>query len=114
MAFPAGALNANGTLKNGIVDNSGNLNSAKTITIGIDDPATHPEHKDPVVVDVVNPLWSYGTSTINRVRNGAEADTVDVTIIGSDKYYSTNTLTTDKIKVYVDDQLESSITKNLE
>ena len=114
LAFPAGALNANGTLKNGIVDNSGNLNSAKTITIGIDDPATHPEHKDPVVVDVVNPLWSYGTSTINRVRNGAEADTVDVTIIGSDKYYSTNTLTTDKIKVYVDDQLESSITKNLE
>ena len=114
LAFPAGALNANGTLKNGIVDNSGNLNSAKTITIGIDDPATHPEHKDPVVVDVVNPLWSYGTSAINRVRNGAEADTVDVTIIGSDKYYSTNTLTTDKIKVYVDDQLESSITKNLE
>ena len=114
LAFPAGALNANGTLKNGIVDESGNLNSAKTITIGIDDPATHPEHKDPVVVDVVNPLWSYGTSTINRVRNGAEADTVDVTIIGSDKYYSTNTLTTDKIKVYVDDQLESSITKNLE
>ena len=114
LAFPAGALNANGTLKNGIVDNSGNLNSAKTITIGIDDPATHPEHKDPVVVDVVNPLWSYGTSTINRVRNGAEDDTVDVTIIGSDKYYSTNTLTTDKIKVYVDDQLESSITKNLE
>ena len=114
LAFPAGALNANGTLKNGIVDNSGNLNSAKTITIGIDDPATHPEHKDPVVVDVVNPLWSYGTSAIKRVRNGAEADTVDVTIIGSDKYYSTNTLTTDKIKVYVDDQLESSITKNLE
>ena len=113
LAFPAGALNANGTLKNGIVDESGNLNSAKTITIGIDDPATHPEHKDPVVVDVVNPLWSYGTSAINRVRNGAEADTVDVTIIGSDKYYSTNTLTTDKIKVYVDDQLESSITKKL-
>ena len=114
LAFPAGELNANGTLKNGIIDNSGNLNSAKTITIGIDDPDNHPDHKDPVVVDVVNPLWSYGTSTINRVRNGAEADTVDVTIIGSDKYYSTNTLTTDKIKVYVDDQLESSITKNLE
>ena len=103
LAFPEGL----------ITDQSGNGNLAKTITIGVDDPSNHPEHKDPVVVDVVNPLWSYGTSSINRTRDGAEADTVDVTIIGSDKYYSANTLTTDKIKVYVDDQLESSITKNL-
>ena len=102
LAFPDGV----------ITDQSGNKNIAKTITIGVDEPKDD-EHKDPVVVDVVNPLWSYGTSSINRVRDGAEADTVDVTIIGSDKYYDTNTLTTDKIKVYVDDVLESSITKNL-
>ena len=102
LAFPEGV----------VTDQSNNKNSGKTITIGIDDPAND-DHKDPVVVDVVNPLWSYGTSSINRVRDGAEADTVDVTIIGSDKYYSTNTLAIDKINVYVDDNLESSITKNL-
>ena len=103
LAFPEGV----------IVDQSKNKSNAKTITIGVDDPSNHPEHKDPTIVDVVNPLWSYGTSSINRVRNGAEADTVDISIIGSDKYYKTNTLTTDKIKVYVDDKLETSISKNL-
>ena len=113
IAFPAGELNSDGTIKKGIVDYSGNLSLAKTITIGVDDPENHEEHKDPVIVDVVNPVWNYGTSSINRIRNGATADTVDVTIIGSDKYYKTNTLTTDKIKVYVDDKLETSITKNL-
>ena len=103
LAFPEGV----------ITDKSGNKNNSKTLTIGVDDPSNHPDHKDPTIVDVVNPLWSYGTSSINRVRNGAEADTVDVTIIGSDKYYKTNTLTPDKIKVYVDDKLESSISKNI-
>ena len=103
LAFPEGV----------IVDQSKNKSNAKTITIGVDDPSNHPEHKDPTIVDVVNPLWSYGTSSINRVSNGAESDTVDISIIGSDKYYKTNTLTTDKIKVYVDDKLETSISKNL-
>ena len=99
--------------ENIITDKSGNGNFAKTITIGIDDPGHHEDHKDPVIVDVVNPQWSYGTSTINRIRDGEQADTVTLTIIGSDKYYSSNSLTEDKIKVYVDDNLESSITKQL-
>ena len=103
LAFPSGI----------VTDQSNNSNSAKTITLGIDDPENHGDHKDPIVVDVVNPLWSYGTSSINRVRNGATADTVDLTIIGSDKYYKANTLTEDKIKVYVDDKLQVSITKKL-
>ena len=97
-----------------VTDKSGNKNLAKTITIGIDDPGHHENHKDPVIVDLVNPQWSYGTSSINRVRDGAEADTVDVTIIGSDKYYKSNSLTTDNIKVYVDGKLEASITKELQ
>ena len=99
--------------ENIITDKSGNGNFAKTITIGIDDPGHHEDHKDPVIVDVVNPQWSYGTSAINRIRDGEQADTVTLTIIGSDKYYSSNSLTEDKIKVYVDDNLESSITKQL-
>ena len=113
IAFPAGELNTDGTIKQGIVDKSGNLNSAKTITIGIDDPENHEDHKDPDIVDVVNPVWTYGTSSINRIRDGETADTVELTIIGSDKYYKSNSLTEDKIKVYVDDKLESSITKDL-
>ena len=99
--------------ENIITDKSGNGNFAKTITIGIDDPGHHEDHKDPVIVDVVNPQWSYGTSAIKRIRDGEQADTVTLTIIGSDKYYSSNSLTEDKIKVYVDDNLESSITKQL-
>lgn len=113
IAFPAGELNTDGTIKQGIVDKSGNLNSAKTITIGIDDPGNHEDHDKPEVVDVVNPVWTYGTSSINRIRDGKTADTVELTIIGSDKYYKSNSLTKDKIKVYVDDKLESSITKDL-
>lgn len=113
IAFPAGELNTDGTIKQGIVDKSGNLNSAKTITIGIDDPENHEDHKGPDIVDVVNPVWTYGTSSINRIRDGETADTVELTIIGSDKYYKSNSLTEDKIKVYVDDKLESSITKDL-
>lgn len=113
IAFPAGKLNTDGTIKQGIVDKSGNLNSAKTITIGIDDPGNHEDHDKPEVVDVVNPVWTYGTSSINRIRDGKTADTVELTIIGSDKYYKSNSLTKDKIKVYVDDKLESSITKDL-
>lgn len=113
IAFPAGKLNTDGTIKQGIVDKSGNLNSAKTITIGIDDPGNHEDHDKPEVVDVVNPVWTYGTSSINRIRDGKTTDTVELTIIGSDKYYKSNSLTKDKIKVYVDDKLESSITKDL-
>lgn len=113
ITFPAGELNTDGTIKKGIVDKSGNLSLAKTITIGIDDPENHENHKDPDIVDVVNPVWTYGTSSINRIRDGETADTVELTIIGSDKYYKSNSLTKDKIKVYVDDKLESSITKDL-
>ena len=113
IAFPAGELNTDGTIKKGIVDKSGNLSLAKTITIGIDDPGNHEDHDKPEVVDVVNPVWTYGTSSINRIRDGETADTVELTIIGSDKYYKSNSLTKDKIKVYVDDKLESSITKDL-
>lgn len=113
ITFPAGELNTDGTIKKGIVDKSGNLSLAKTITIGIDDPGNHEDHDKPEVVDVVNPVWTYGTSSINRIRDGKTADTVELTIIGSDKYYKSNSLTKDKIKVYVDDKLESSITKDL-
>ena len=38
LAFKAGELNADGSLKSGMVDKSGNLSIDKTITIGVDEP----------------------------------------------------------------------------
>ena len=119
--FPAGV----------ITDKSGNTSALKTITIGIDEP-TNPDHDGnpsgetdhtgSATVDVVNPVWSYADSDIDRVN-----DQVNVYIIGSDKHYKQNTLTTGKITVYVDnsattvdtdrngtaDANVSTITKNL-
>ena len=105
LSFPAGI----------ITDTSGNQNDAKTITLGIDEPQNpdHPEHDEPIIVDVVNPLWEYLTSSIDR-----ENETVTVTILGTDKYYQENTLTTDKIHVYLTDsetpdEEVTTISKNL-
>ena len=88
---------------------------AKTITLGIDEPQNpdHPEHDEPIIVDVVNPLWEYLTSSIDR-----ENETVTVMILGTDKYYQENTLTTDKIHVYLTDSETpndevTTISKNL-
>ena len=90
LSFPAGI----------ITDISGNQNDAKTITLGIDEPQNpdHPDHDEPIIVDVVNPLWEYLTSSIDR-----ENETVTVTILGTDQYYQENTLTTDNIHVYLTD-----------
>ena len=82
-----------------IEDLSGNKNDGKTITIGIDEPTKHPEHDEEVVVDVVNPIW-VGLRDVNSIDRSN--DTVSIKILGIDKYYKTNTLTTDKITVYVD------------
>lgn len=89
-----------------ITDQSNNKSIAKTITIGIDEPTnpdhdgnpdTEPDHTEGEVVDVVNPIWSYATSDIDRTNNQ-----VNIYIVGSDKYYASNSLTKDNITVYVD------------
>ena len=105
LSFPAGI----------ITDTSGNQNDAKTITLGIDEPENpdHPDHDEPIIVDVVNPLWEYLTSSIDR-----ENETVTVTILGTDQYYQENTLTTDNIHVYLTDsetpdEEVTTISKNL-
>ena len=123
LSFPAGELNADGTLKTGIVDKSGNLSLDKTITIGIDEPENpdHPDHKQEEIVDLVNPLWTgpHNVNTIDRTNN-----TVDIKILGSDQYYNTDVFAQaladgtinealSKIKVYVDDVEQTSITKTL-
>ncbi len=124
LSFPAGELNSDGTLKNGIVDKSGNLSINKTITIGIDEPENpeHPDHKqDEKIVDLVNPLWTgpHNVNSINRTNN-----TVDIKLLGSDQYYDTDVFAQglangtinealSKIKVYVDGEEQTSITKSI-
>ena len=111
MSFPAGV----------ITDQSNNSSLAKTITVGIDDPENHEEHQDAKIVDVVNPLWT-GPHNVNSIDRTNK--TVDVKILGSDKYYATDVFaeaiangtinaTLSKIKVYVDDVEQTSITKTL-
>ena len=105
-----------------ITDLTGNRSSAKTITIGIDDPTNHPEHNTEVVVDVVNPIWigPHDVNIINRTT-----DKVSITILGKDKYYQSDVFATDladgtietatlnKIKVYVDNTEQTGISKSL-
>ena len=101
MAFPAGL----------ITDQSNNSSLAKTITVGIDDPENHEDHNEAVTVDVVNPLWT-GPHNVNSIDRTAE--TVSIKILGSDKYYASNSLTPANIKVFVDDVEVTTVTKNLE
>ena len=107
-----------------ITDLSNNLSDPKTITIGIDDPTNpeHPDHDEEVNVDVVNPKW-VGPHDVNIIDR--TADTVSITILGNDKYYASDVFGTDledgtmtpatlnKIKVYVDNTLQSSISKSM-
>lgn len=81
--------------KEGVVaDTSGNKNITTTITLDNDDGD---DINNGVIVDVVDPIWSKGESTIFY-----EDKYVETEIIGSDHYYKSNTLTTDNITVYID------------
>ena len=111
IALPAGEVNADGTLKVGIIDNSGNLNSAKTITVGIDETDGNmntDEDGNQQVVDVVDPIWSVGTSSTNEQEKNAT-----IKLTGKDKYFKESTLTTDKIKIYANGVESTGIVKSL-
>ena len=108
ITIPAGALNANGTLKVGVIDNSGNLNPATTITIGIneeDGNANTDGDANGQIVDVVDPIWKVENVRTN-VGTKPEESTVTMDLIATDKYYLSNTLTPEnvasKVKVEVD------------
>ncbi len=81
-------------------DKSGNTSKGKTITIGISDPSkpTDPGEK---VVDVVNPVWE-----AKNVRKIIDSTTgkmkVSMDLYGTDKYYKENSLTADKVQLWVD------------
>ena len=84
---------------------SGNKNNATTITIDTKEGEGKPG--DEIIVDLVDPMWQYVGSRINRGTNE-----VVVTVKGTDKYYISSNLDINKIKVFVDNT-ETSINKEI-
>ena len=88
-----------------VYDTSGRYNPTTTITSGVNIPTNSGTGK---VVDVVDPYWQVSNVNINHSTNQ-----VTMTIKGTDKYYSGNSLTKDKITVLVDGETATSVTKTL-
>ena len=92
IAFPAGIAS----------DKSGNTNTAKTITVGINEPD---QTGSAEIVDVVNPIWE-----ARNLNTDKENNRVTVDLYGTDKYYENNTLDVSKIKVIIDGEEITSTT----
>ena len=88
-----------------VYDTSGRYNPTTTITSGVNIPTNSGTGK---VVDVVDPFWQVSNVNIDHSKNQ-----VTMTIKGTDKYYSGNSLTKDKITVLVDGETATSVTKTL-
>lgn len=89
-----------------IKDSSGNGNRETEILVGNstwteigDTNGEYTAFRDSIV-DFIRPTWEYSTSSITRDRDG-ETGTVTVKILGRDNYYLKDTLTENKIFVYV-------------
>ena len=92
-----------------IEDWSGNKNNGTTISIGLDENDGNSNEEDDVtgsgtIVDVVDPVWEV-------IQAFPEDGTIKIR--GKDKYYSSNTLDEDKIKVLVNNAESTEITKVL-
>ena len=88
-----------------VTDTSGNQNLATTITIDYDDGD---DEDNPLIVDVVDPIWSYYNSSIDRNNN-----TVEVQLKGTDKYLSKDSLTANDIDVFIDGTKIPTIQKQI-
>ena len=82
--FPAGMA----------TDNSNNSNEGTSIVIGINEPDGTGNKE---IVDVVDPMWKAENIQIDKINKVVKVD-----LIGTDKYYASNTLTADKITVKID------------
>ena len=86
-------------------DTSNNYSDGKTITVGIDDPESS-ENNQGVIVDLVDPIWEIQNPVI-------ENNELKVDLIGTDKYFKEGALTTDNIKIFIDDEEVTSSTNVL-
>ena len=86
--------------ENVIIDKSGNKNTETTMTID-----TEKEQK-PLIIDVVNPVWNIDNLNIDSTNKNVTVD-----LIGTDKYFKSNSLTLDKVDVYIDGEKVENISK---
>ena len=88
-----------------VKDTSNNQTLATVFTIGVNEPDKTGSQQ---IVDVVDPIWKAENININHTNKQ-----VTVTLSGTDKYYKSNSLAIGSIKVIVDGQEATSITKTL-
>ena len=92
---------------NMVKDTSGNVNDAKTITIGINDPGSGGQQ----VVDVVSPVWSVASTDVNGATVKIRVKDKYLVKTGGDK--SKLTLALDKIAVLVNGTESTQVTKTI-
>ena len=92
---------------NMVKDTSGNVNDAKTITIGINDPGSGSQQ----VVDVVSPVWSVASTDVNGATVKIRVKDKYLVKTGGDK--SKLTLALDKIAVLVNGTESTQVTKTI-
>ena len=92
---------------NMVKDTSGNVNDAKTITIGVNDPGTGSQQ----VVDVVSPVWSVASTDVNGATVKIRVKDKYLVKTGGDK--SKLTLALDKIAVLVNGTESTQVTKTI-
>lgn len=86
-------------------DKSGNKSIATTFSIGVNEPGGSSDNQK--IVDVVDPLWKTENINIDHTNKVVTLD-----LVGTDKYYASNSLTTNSIKVIIDGE-EVTTTANV-
>ena len=92
---------------NMVKDTSGNVNDAKTITIGVNDPGTGSQQ----VVDVVSPVWSVASADVNTGTVKIRVKDKYLLKTGGDK--SKLSLALDEIAVLVNGTESTQVTKTI-
>ena len=102
--------------KDKVVDYSGNKNAGKTISVGINvKQGENDKNNVAQIVDVIPPTWQVENVQIHNKNKetGITESYVTADIVGTDKYYGSNSLTIDKIKVKVEGEEVSQIKKEI-
>ena len=89
----SGAVNI--TIPSGkISDYSGNKNKTQSITLGINNSD---DSGNKVIVDIIDPAWE-----IKDIQKNVQSGTITFKLIGKDKYLKETNLTTNSIKIFMD------------
>lgn len=87
--------------ENFVMDTSGNGNVATNLTLQVD---PQDSGSNPQLVDVINPVFEFVSSSINRTN-----ETVEIYVRGSDEYIANYALTSSNVVAIVDGKVTNSI-----